>query len=669
MLVLVAHLNSVRLFRWVPDLVGVAGVGIFFALSGFLITRILLAERGADRSLLGFYNRRVARIFPIYYLTLIVLCLVVPGRDLAWAADFSFNFRYLAGSRDYFRAAGGELAASPVAHFWSLCVEEHFYWIWPVVVMLLPTRWASKLLFGLILLTPFIAWGLGSALLQTGYSATEVEGLLSRTTCTQLVALCIGALAAFHESWLLGWRTLGAHSVPRAVLVGLGLIIGSFTLAAGVRIGPAWMHAAAGTALHLGCGGLFIMLLPVERLGSLPLLPQLGKISYGAYIFHLPIYLFLGLLNKGAPAPSWLALSALGLTLLLATLSYLLIERPILHFARSKPAPNRRGFGLAFGVVCTALLFGVSATGFFKDVASVVFAGPGSSALATAAGVGESSTTEGLRIPPEEVEGIILGSSHAEMGISANAFAATTYNCAFTSQDLWYDCEIAAELARRLPNLRRIYFNLSVFSPAYSISGDRSESWREGLYYLGWNISSRQGEDNAGRYRMLLAGSQPLVDRAIGKAQLRDEPLRGWSPQTGTQLDPAGVAAAVARHRGIMERPAEVTARLQDKLIRTIRDCQDRGIECVLLSTPTHALYREHFTAEELAGVRMLVDEVCRETEARYLDYSADPRFPEGYFYDGDHLNRQGAELLSQLIEADCARRSSVLSARRNQRP
>src|SRR4051794_36379223 len=73
LMVLVAHLRAIALFAWMPDVVSVAGVGVFFALSGFLITRILLADRAAGHGLNEFYMRRAARIFPIYYLLLIIL--------------------------------------------------------------------------------------------------------------------------------------------------------------------------------------------------------------------------------------------------------------------------------------------------------------------------------------------------------------------------------------------------------------------------------------------------------------------------------------------------------------------------------------------------------------------------------------------------------------------
>ena len=94
LMVLFAHLKAVRFMHWVPDFLGDAGVGVFFVLSGFLITRILVADRAAGRSLTGFYNRRVARIFPIYFLTLAVLAVTWPGKEVSWAADFTFNFRF-----------------------------------------------------------------------------------------------------------------------------------------------------------------------------------------------------------------------------------------------------------------------------------------------------------------------------------------------------------------------------------------------------------------------------------------------------------------------------------------------------------------------------------------------------------------------------------------------
>ena len=110
--------------RWLVN-PGNLGVELFFALSGFLITRILLAEQRAGHQVRWFLLRRMLRIFPIYYLLLMVMAFWRPADELAWCALYVSNFA------DVFAPAAGP---KPLGHTWSLCVEEHFYLLWPLAV-------------------------------------------------------------------------------------------------------------------------------------------------------------------------------------------------------------------------------------------------------------------------------------------------------------------------------------------------------------------------------------------------------------------------------------------------------------------------------------------------------------------------------------------------------
>jgi peptidoglycan/LPS O-acetylase OafA/YrhL len=181
--------------KYLPDF-GPTGVGIFFGISGFVITRSLLSP---SMTLPDFYLRRVARIFPIYYLTLGILALTWPGRELAWCARFVFNWLFRSGDQPYFAFEG----APPVVHFWSLCVEEHFYLLWPAFVLFLPRRVFKWVPVVVILVTPLIAIQVDATLTRWGLRRFDIDGLLSRITITNFAALAIGALAAIHEDWIL----------------------------------------------------------------------------------------------------------------------------------------------------------------------------------------------------------------------------------------------------------------------------------------------------------------------------------------------------------------------------------------------------------------------------------------------------------------------------------
>src|ERR1035437_5812327 len=125
---------------------GWVGVDLFFALSGFLITGILLDTRKANNYFSAFYARRVLRIFPLYYSVLIVIL----GAAAVWShrphvlplvADQKLSFLYLTNWLVLWK---GEWGPNIVGHFWSLAVEEQFYLIWPLCVWLLISQRLAK---------------------------------------------------------------------------------------------------------------------------------------------------------------------------------------------------------------------------------------------------------------------------------------------------------------------------------------------------------------------------------------------------------------------------------------------------------------------------------------------------------------------------------------------
>jgi peptidoglycan/LPS O-acetylase OafA/YrhL len=283
LMVLIPHLRVSWALGSLPDLVAAAGVGLFFVLSGFLITRNLLHDRQAGRGLGSFYNRRAGRIFVVYYLTLAALLLFWPSRELSWVASFTYNLKSVAGSREYFHTDDFH---APVGHFWSLCVEEHFYWVWPVLVLYLPRHVFRWIPVAIIVATPVFAYGLIDYYSSRNFRPTEVAGLLWRHTATQLTAISIGALLAIYE-------TLAPKVLCGAALLaiaGSGLFLGHLSVDS-----LPWQPSI----LHLFCGGLFLLALPVGSLVRVPYLSGIGKISYGLYLYHLPIYAAFGL--RGRP--------------------------------------------------------------------------------------------------------------------------------------------------------------------------------------------------------------------------------------------------------------------------------------------------------------------------------------------------------------------------------
>lgn len=314
---------------WLRDRVfaaGYLGVDVFFVLSGFLITRILLVDKGKGAPLSHFLVRRFLRIFPIYYLTIAVVWIVDPHPELAWCAVYLSNFYYFGN------------AGSVLQHSWSLAVEEHFYLLWPIVVYACSTAGSRRVAAWVL-----IPLGIGSAAVLSALWHDDLRYVIRVSqlgTMFRASALACGALLAFGE------RSLRDRP-GRTVLLALMM------LAAGSVVRTVWSFENAGawfSVLRLAGFGLtstslvMLCIAANERPGfggrllrSAPL-RFVGRISYGVYLYHLVVYHWTGLQG---PTPAelmqlpvgWLIARAVGITLLLATVSYFVIERPCLKLA------------------------------------------------------------------------------------------------------------------------------------------------------------------------------------------------------------------------------------------------------------------------------------------------------------------------------------------------
>jgi peptidoglycan/LPS O-acetylase OafA/YrhL len=253
---------------------GWLGVNLFFVLSGFLITGILLSTKGRPSYYRQFYLRRVFRILPAYFLTIAILLVIhqlTLGSTLV-ALLFLTNY-------SIFPVVGG------YGPFWSLSVEEQFYLLWPMLVAKVSVRSLTILSFVLCVVCPFLRWLSVSRHLPLGEAHTS----------TYLIAdnLAIGALAVIFARSRYG-------TLRNGKLLGLALIVGGGVfLTAGVPFGIMHRTNAFGGALQTvpwnlfftGCLLLFLGLR--SRLFSGPFtapLRFLGYISYGLYIYHLLVF-------------------------------------------------------------------------------------------------------------------------------------------------------------------------------------------------------------------------------------------------------------------------------------------------------------------------------------------------------------------------------------------
>lgn len=342
------QLDSLRAFAvatvllchfWLPETqLAELGVRLFFVLSGFLLTDILLGERhdaardGIPRRtvLARFYARRILRIWPAYYFALIAA--VVFGaefiwRSFAWYALFASNFLFfLQQSWD----------PGMTAHLWTLAVEEQFYLVLPLALLFLPKQ----------LLGPVLVGSIAAALVFRAIISLTVSGTLdfdNLIPIASLDALAGGALLALvqREAGPIKWQRLLAWSVPVAVLLELLPLPRSFTFTVGQAILLLPMVAIIAGASS-GIGGYVGSVLNNRTLVAL------GRISYGIYLYHLFVAFALIKLARfvglGGPrySPAFFVIAS-SLTVVVAAASWFIIERPALslrrYFRRSAAGP------------------------------------------------------------------------------------------------------------------------------------------------------------------------------------------------------------------------------------------------------------------------------------------------------------------------------------------
>jgi peptidoglycan/LPS O-acetylase OafA/YrhL len=338
---------------------GYLGVSVFFTLSGFLITSLLVneAESTGRVSAGAFYARRARRLLPASVLCVALIVVLAAVTDLFdGVADLRAhvvgsllqvaNWVFLFGDGSYqqlFQQAAG--TASPLEHYWSLAIEEQFYWLWPISFLALTrvakTRRAQIALLGTItaafaVSSPVIAalWGGDAAYWATPARAAEIliGGVL--------------ALAVTGRSLPARW----SMAAPAALLA----------LAAAVALFPSSGGPAYSGALPLVALGSAALLLglqvdgPVRTALSIVPLVWLGRISYGVYLYHWPVYVIVDERRTdldGAP----LVLLRLAITLAIAQVSYMLVELPI---RRGRSARLPITFAAAAGVTAAVAIVG-----------------------------------------------------------------------------------------------------------------------------------------------------------------------------------------------------------------------------------------------------------------------------------------------------------------------
>ena len=341
---------------------GYLGVSAFFTLSGFLITTLLLRERdergGLD--LRQFWLRRFRRLLPAAIAAVFLALAYVVAEGDAVVLDrfrgdalsslaYVANWRFVLSDLSYADLFAGE---SPLQHMWSLAIEEQFYLVLPLVAAgALRGRFPARRLAGVALagtvLSVLLTLALGGDVDRVYYG-----------TDTRATELLVGVILAclYHQPRLFGPRAGSA----RTALGALALVAMVWSWSA-VGQDAGWLHPW-GLLVHAVLAGAVILAAldhgPVADLLSVRPLPQLGAISYGVYLYHWPLYLWLSADRTGLDGPALLAVR-LAATLVVSVLSHQLLESPIRH----RRTPFRwRSIAVAAGSIAAAAAVVVAAT-------------------------------------------------------------------------------------------------------------------------------------------------------------------------------------------------------------------------------------------------------------------------------------------------------------------
>ncbi|GAB2858922.1 acyltransferase [Hymenobacter ruber] len=299
------------------------GVDIFFLMSGFLITYLLLAEkqRYARIDIKSFYMRRVLRIWPLYYFC-VAMAPVLSHFAGEPAANMPAHLLFL-GNFDLMKHGWGSTA---VNHLWSICIEEHFYLVWPLLIAFVP-RHKLTTVFGAVILLSFLTR------LYYFYFVPDSYMALYLNTLCRWDALAIGALFAY--AYFYGYQLPRVPAALRWMLYGATLLVfasDSYGNWDNVFLLSFKKYVFLGVIAFFIGNVLFNPDSAVKWRGR-TIFHYFGKISYGIYMFHgFVIFAFVRVFPM-FHTPLFILWVMLG-TLLVAAASYELVEKPILRLKK-----------------------------------------------------------------------------------------------------------------------------------------------------------------------------------------------------------------------------------------------------------------------------------------------------------------------------------------------
>ena len=345
---------AVVLFHFAPELVpgGFLGVDVFFVLSGFLLTSLILVEHhnSSRISLSAFWNRRIRRLLPAALVTVVVSVAIafilepdytrstLRGDALA-AITYVSNWWSIGRGQSYASSFGPQ---SPVAHYWSLAVEEQFYLLFPFLILGVAAmiRWARhqrlprpdlhRLAVGLLIAA--VAGAVASAILMIAIHSPGTDPSREYLgTDTRVQTILVGvALACI---WYLLPRSEAASTPRAAHWVSAGMLLALVILILLADFRSDWLYRGGFTLIAVGIGALIWVLTrhsigPSHRILTSVPMRRLGEVSYGLYLWHWPVMVFLNPQRTGLDGVTLFVVRVL-VTAGATIASFILIERPL----------------------------------------------------------------------------------------------------------------------------------------------------------------------------------------------------------------------------------------------------------------------------------------------------------------------------------------------------
>jgi peptidoglycan/LPS O-acetylase OafA/YrhL len=337
---------------------GFVGVDLFFVLSGFLITQLLLHEIATTGtvSLRQFWARRARRILPLSALVLVTTMLAVRafmspldrkaiGTDVLWSALFSGNWRFAQQQTDYLAS---DRDPSPVLHYWSLGVEEQFYFVWPVLLIVLAVVWrlagrgrrTYAVAFGgtfVAVIAASLAYSVHTTAANQPYAFFGTPSRAWQLAAGALVAVAVPAIMRLRS------RTRAALGTAGIALFAVCVWLLDESGTAGLAY-PSWLAVAptlAGVLLVVSGTGTYTRL---NRLLSIRPLTYVGDLSFSIYLWHWPV-LVIGMAALDTRAVE-VRLGLVAVALGLSVVSHRLVENP---FRRARVLVRRPALSLAVG--------------------------------------------------------------------------------------------------------------------------------------------------------------------------------------------------------------------------------------------------------------------------------------------------------------------------------